>query len=81
MWNFLPTSAFHDTAWTMAGTPDLTPPARLIECDSCGEQMIGYQMGELQVQGWRLHSTGRGKPLFVMCAACESRYSPHWEAA
>jgi hypothetical protein len=46
-----------------------------IECHSCGHTMSGYQMGELVVEhGWRLHSVGLGRPLFVMCGECEAEY-------
>lgn len=75
MWDYLPTDAFHDQTWTEA-MPDLTISDCEFECHSCGYATTGYQMGELMVeQGWRLHSTGKGKPFFVMCGDREERYS------
>lgn len=45
------------------------------ECHSCGHTTTGYQMSELMVEhGWRLHSTGLGRPLFVMCGGCEQAF-------
>jgi hypothetical protein len=55
-------------------------PARVlsdcdVECHSCGHATTGYQMGELIVDhGWRLHSTGVGRAMFIMCADCEQTY-------
>lgn len=62
----------------MMGVWDHIPPEVLTgpECHSCGHQTSGYQMGELVVDhGWRLHSVGLGRPLFVMCGDCEDSYA------
>ena len=46
-----------------------------IECHACLNVVSGYPMAELVVEhGWRLHSTRRGQPHFVMCADCERKY-------
>jgi hypothetical protein len=53
-----------------------------LECHACGHQASGYQMGELVVDhGWRLHSTGVGRPLFVMCGECVEDYEQRRAAA
>jgi len=68
----------------MMGLWDHIPAGTVSEhhtCDCCDHEASGYQMGELVVDhGWRLHSTGVGKPLFVLCGDCEARYAERWAA-
>lgn len=70
MWDYLPMSALTDDTATSCS----------FECHSCGCTVAGYQMGELIVDhGWRLHSTGYGRPYFVMCGNCVEHYKERWE--
>lgn len=64
------------------GVWDLIPPEALhgLECHGCNHATTGYQLGELVVDhGWRLHSRGVGRPLFILCGDCQARYSARWQ--